>query len=200
MRLPRWVSTLGLGLVGAGLASALTSLVSAAWLFERYRPSEPWGDLVSVGAADTSSTWSDVHGLSLLALPVLIGLVVVVGPAAVAEEGRGAHRSVVVGFVALLGLAAAVAGALSAPLVAWNRLALDGVQVGSDLAGWRAAFDDQVRWILVDGSIIPPGDYAVIVAVHVMAPIVAAGALVVVGLALRRTRRSESVALADTTR
>jgi hypothetical protein len=164
---------------------------TAAWLFGRYRPSAADVDPALLdGTARSSATWLDVHQGALLVLLGLLVVVLVTGPAVVAEGGRGPGRPVAAGLVALVGGIGAAVGALTTPLVAWDQVALDEVTVGADLGGWRlAAFDDRVRFVLVDGAEVAPGSYATALVVHLVAPAVTLAALVAIALLVRTVRR-----------
>jgi len=188
VRLGRWVSAVVLGLAGAGLAAAVVVEATAIWLFVRYRPTADGVDPAGLyPMARSTSTWTDVHQGALVALVMGAVLVLLLAPAAAAEEGRGAARPVGVGLVALVGVVGAAVGALTTRLVLWDQVALQTVTVGTDLSGWQlAAFDDRVRFVLIDGVEVSPGSYAIALVVHLAAPAVALAALLMAAVLVRR--------------
>ena len=193
MLVPRWVSTVVLALVTAALAAAVVVGATGLWLLVRYRPSAAGVDPALVDATTRSTTtWSDLHQGALLVLVGLLVLILVTAPVAVAEEGRGPGRPAIAGLVALIGAVGAAVGALTTGLVAWDQVALEEVTVGTEAAGWRlAAFDDRVRFVLVDGAEVSPGSYAVALVVHLVAPAVVVVALVALVPLVRTVRRRE---------
>lgn len=178
-------------MIAAALAAAGVAGAASVWLFGRYRPSAPGVDpAVLDGAARSSATWLDVHQGALVVLLALLVVVLVTAPAVVAEEGRGPGRPVAAGLVALVGGIGAAVGALTTGMVAWDQVALRDVTVGTDLAGWRlAAFDDRVRFVLVDGVEVTPGTYAAALVTHLAGPVVALAALVAIALLVRTAQR-----------
>jgi quinol-cytochrome oxidoreductase complex cytochrome b subunit len=93
---------------------------------------------------------------------------------------------------AALALVAAAATVLTRPLVQWDQLALWAVTVGTDVHGyWYAAHDDSVRFLLIGSSEVTQGQYAPMVLLHVLAPVVGAiGAAATAVLVLRRPQES----------
>lgn len=81
-------------------------------------------------------------------------------------------------------IAAAVALATRA-MVQRDQLALWAISVGDGLDGYWRVFDDGVRFVLIEGVEVDPGDYGVALAVHLVAHVVgvvaAIGSLVVLG-------------------
>lgn len=92
-------------------------------------------------------------------------------------------RKHVAGSWSALGLssAAAVAAVVALwtrPLVQWDQLALWAVTTGTNADGyWYAAFNDEVRFVLVDGAEISQGQYAPAAVAHLVAPFLGAVAL-----------------------
>lgn len=188
----RALVTVGLVVLTVAIVAGLAVAVAGFVLFESYRPAppsgspSPWRDEVR-----SSLTWTDRHerwsGLALgasVAAVALLSWVQVQGLVAL-------RRSVVLvaGSAAVLG---SVASVLTRPLVQWQQLGLREVMVGTELDGYRAAaFDDQVRFVLVDGAEVSPGEYATVLVGHLAAPVVAVAALLVLAIALWRARRSQ---------
>jgi hypothetical protein len=94
-----------------------------------------------------------------------------------------------------LALLLAVAASLTGELLPWDQLALDAVVVGSDLdldGVWRPAFDEGVRFVLVDGAEVPPSDYAQSAIAHtIVLPLLLVGVLAAIGWRRRRISRSD---------
>jgi hypothetical protein len=168
--------------LAAGLAvAAVVAACSVTWvgvvLADVYRPraaEAAFGDVIPGGRRST--TWSDWHGRATVAL-----LVVTVGTAAAAawlrDRTRGLpaarRRAVLVGSVAAVA-AALVTWATRAP-VQWDQLALRSVTTGIDVTGyWPAAFDGDVRHVLVGSGEVSQGRYAATLLVHLGAPVVGA--------------------------
>jgi hypothetical protein len=197
VRLGRWMSTVVLGLAVAGIVAAVVAEATAAWLFLRYRPTaDGVAPALLDPAARPTSTWTDIHGGALAALVVFVVLVLLLAPAAVAEEGRGVVRPVGVGLIALVGVVGAAVGAITTRLVLWDQVALEAVTVGSSFRGWKmAAFDDGVRFVLVDGVEVSPGSYAIALVAHLAAPAGALAALLVMAVIVARRRLALAVAV-----
>lgn len=188
MRVARGLS---MAVLGAAVVAAVVAVGTGGWLLFGYRPSADDVDPAFLaGTARATTTWTDVHRAALLALLGLLVVVVVLVPVALAGQGRG-RRAVGAGVAALVGVVGAVAGAVTIGMVAWDQVALTEVTVGEQLDGWNVPLGDGVRFVLVDGVEVSPGTYATALVVHLVGPVLALGALVVVGgLALGRRRPS----------
>jgi hypothetical protein len=65
-------------------------------------------------------------------------------------------------------------------LVEWDQLGLWAVTAGKDYNGlWPAAFDDDVRFVMVGGSEVNQSTFTIWVVIHLIAPMIALFALVV---------------------
>jgi len=168
------------GLTGAALALAVLALVLAVVLSFTYVPSgaQAWDDPTLGGGTGwtawhrwTAVLWMLAAGASVVALAVL---------AATADASR--RGAIALGGAVVTGIAAAVALATRA-LVQWDQLALWAVTAGDGLDGYWPVFDDGVRFVLVEGAEVAPGDYGAALAVHLLAHVVgvvaAVGSLVV---------------------
>lgn len=152
-----------LAIAAAGLAATGVPLIFA------YRPD----DVDWLRAAHNAA--------STLFLGAAAGMVAVLGVALV-------RRLRVPGWLVALGLlAVALAGLVSGQLIAWDRLAMDGVVDASGARGVLDALSGDVRAVVVDGTEVSRGAYAAWAAVHVLAvPLLALGA----GWTVRRRARS----------
>ena len=170
--------------VALALTAATVALVLAGVLSVSYRPSaaQAWDDpsLGGGGGGWTRThTWVTAAWLVATAAAAVLATLLAV---------RGARRR---GGIALAGCVVAGVGAAVAlatrSLVQWDQLALWAVEVGgSHYDGyWRAAFDDGVRFVLVDGVEVATGDYAAALAVHLLAHLVGVVGLAGAVLALR---------------
>lgn len=184
--------------VAIGVVAGVSLAAAAAtgiWLAENYRPGA-WVEVApdrfrieaGGGWIHELHVWAAiVLGASAVAL-VLVTLTALVRRAAGAATGRSALASV--------GLAVAVVmGFVSARDLRWNQLALWAVTVGSDVKGiWGTAFDDSVRFFLVDGKgEVSPDEYRSWAVAHLVAVpclVLVAGLLVAVTV-LRATTRNE---------
>lgn len=187
-RLRRWLA------VGALLGLAVAAL-TGVWLWFGYYPTAPGtarADLVPA-AADTATmqTW---HVASSALATVLGGLWVALALSRVlATPGRergpgGLLLALGAAVVLLLG---SVVAWLTGPMLAWQQLGLWAVTIGTDVEGLEFG-DDQVRFYLVDGRQVSPGDFRTTAALHALL-IPAALVLAGVGLAvtLRRPRSDD---------
>jgi hypothetical protein len=186
--MPRWLRPRGLldiaGALGLG-AIGFAWLISLA-LAGVYRPATPsgWAD-----AAPVSTSASDalvvVHtaAAAIAGMAAFAFLLVLVWPTGRAAPWRR-RSSIAAAVVATLTCAAAIA---TRDLLAWEQLALSEVVVGTDLSGyWDAAVDDRVRFVLVDGAEVAQSTYARTLAVHLVSPLIAAAALALAIVSVRR--------------
>jgi hypothetical protein len=80
----------------------------------------------------------------------------------------------------LVALGAVLATVATRGSVQFEQLAISEVAVASELSGyWYAAFDDGVRFLIVDGVEVRQRPYATAVVVHLAAPVVGLLALIV---------------------
>ncbi len=161
-----------LGLVTLGVAAVATVVLTI-----RYRPlpssaTEAWLVVHQTSAA--------MAGMGAFALFLLL-----VWPTGRPSPWRRPAPVAAAG-VATLAIAASI---LTRDPLAWDLMALDVVSPG--LSGyWPAAFDDRVRFLVVEGRHVAPGTYAQALVVHLVSLPVAAGALAVA----RRSIRALSLA------
>lgn len=186
-------------LTGVAAALAVLTLILAVVLSFKYLPSgaQAWDDPTLGGGTAwtawhrwTATLWLFATGASAIAL-------------AIVTATSGARRRVpfALGGAVVAGLAAAVVLGTRA-LVQWDQLALWAVTVGDNLDGYWPVFADDVRFVLLDGAEVDPGDYGAALAVHLLAHIVgvaaAVGALVVLVARRRRMLVSTTPAAAAT--
>jgi hypothetical protein len=176
--------------------SALAAAV-AAWsgivLADSYLPHAPGVELADLSPSLRSvDTWSDrqLQAVMLSLVTALAALALVAwlahGPARVAARPAAVY---VCGAAAV---AAAVGTLVTRGNVQWDQLALRSVTGGTDVSGyWFAAFDDDVRSVLVDDDEVSPGRYALVMVVHLAGPVVGAVAMAVAGTTLVRSLRRE---------
>jgi hypothetical protein len=143
-----------------------------------YRPDDPV-------TGDRSDVWwlRGAHSItSMMFIGAAAGIVAVLG-VALARRLR-----VPPGWVGGLGaLLVALLGLMSGQLIAWDRLAMDGVTDASGVRGVLDALSGDVRAVVVDGTEVSRGAYAAWAGVHVLAvPLLALG----VGWIVRRRARS----------
>jgi quinol-cytochrome oxidoreductase complex cytochrome b subunit len=172
------------------LAVLLVVLVATgSYLSTTYKPSVSQA-LDVPGLADDEPPVRVVHRLAstvfFVAATGLAGTTI----ALAALVGRRHRTSAVAGAAVML---VALGAGFSGYLLPWDQLALWAVTVGDDVYGvWFAAFDDQVRYVLVGSTEVEQSTYAAWTVVHVIVlPVLlaAAGAVVVrVLTAARRTR------------
>lgn len=156
----------GLGLVTLGATAVATVVLTI-----RYRPLPSSGTEAWLVVHQTSAAMAGMGAFALFLLLVW-------------PTGRPSpwRRPLPVAAAAVATLAVAAAILTRDPL-AWDLMALNVVSPG--LTGyWPAAFDDRVRFLVVDGNHVPPGSYARMLVVHLAALPVAAVALEVARRAL----------------
>jgi hypothetical protein len=163
-----WLLAIG----AAGLAATGVPLIFL------YRPDDPV-------TGDRSDVWwlRGAHSItSMLFVGAAAGIVAVLG-VALARRLR-----VPPGWLAALGfLLVALLGLMSGQLIAWDRLAMDGVTDASGVRGVLDALSGDVRAVVVDGTEVSRGAYAAWAGVHVLAvPLLALGLVWIV----RRRARS----------
>lgn len=188
----RSMVTVGLVALAVAIVAGLAVAVAGFVLFESYRPAPPSGSPSPLRDEVRSSlTWTDRHERwSWLALGASAAAVALLSWVQV--RGLVALRRSVVLVVGAAAVLGSVAPILTRPLVQWQQLGLREVMVGTELEGYRAAaFDDQVRFVLVDGAEVSPGEYVTVLVGHLAAPLVAVAALLVLAVVLWRAGRSD---------
>ena len=176
-----------LGMVTLALTVVVTVVLTAT-----YRPR-------SVGATEG---WLAAHeaAASIGGMAAFAFLLLLVWPIGGPTPWR---RPVPIVASAVATLAAAVA-ILTRDLVGWDQLALWSVTTGEDISGyWVAAFDDRVRFVVVDAQEVGQSTYARSLTVHLVSPLAALAALSVAWRSVRESGRgsggvTESSALAGT--
>lgn len=180
-------------LTGATVAVAALTLVLAVVLSFTYVPTgaQAWDDpTLGGGTAWTAwHRWAAVLWV-LAAVACAVALTVLA-----ASTGASRRAAIALGGAVGTGVGAVVALATRA-LVQWDQLALWAVTVGGDLDGYWPAFDDGVRFVLVAGSEVDPGDYGVALAVHLLAHVAGLAAAVGALVALVRRARADGPARA----
>jgi hypothetical protein len=161
-------------LTGATAALAVLTLGLAVVLSFTYVPSgaQAWDDPTLGGG----TAWTAWHRCSAV-LWMLAGGASVVALAVLTATSDRRRSAIALGGAVVTGIAAVVALA-SRALVQWDQLALSAVTVGGGLDGYWPVFDDGVRFVLMDGVEVDPADYAVALAVHLLAHVIGAVAAV----------------------
>jgi quinol-cytochrome oxidoreductase complex cytochrome b subunit len=183
VRTTRWAGGTQVLLLLAGLLLVVI-VVSGILLSRSYRPSgvEAW-DIEQLAVSDGESAVRTAHrAASTLLFPVAVATAVgAVGWSVVAR------RHAWVGAAALLvGVAAA---AISGFMLAWDQIALWAVSVGTDVRGiWWVAFDDEVRFVIVDGSEVSQAAYRNVVGAHLLLTGVLAASVVLTARSISRRR------------
>lgn len=187
MAVPRSVRPAAVTATVLAAVAAVVTAYTGAVLAGTYRPGAPGAPthLLPPQVA-RSVVWVDRHRVAsvvLLAL-VVVAAVLVAGAVVAGRVRRGAP----VVAAMLVAVVAALGTALTHDLVLFDQLALRQVTVGTDLDGfWTAAFDEQVRFVLVGGTEVSRRAYATAVVVHLAAPVVAGAALSAVAIGLVRS-------------
>lgn len=174
-----------------GLATALVATVAGLVLADIYRPHAPGVPSAELPSAlRRSDRWTDWHRISSAALVIAATVVLALVVALVIRGQVGGRRrnALLLGAAAVATLMSVVT-VLTRPLVEWDQLAIWAVTVGSDIDGyWTAAFGGDVRFVLMGNTEVPQGEYGAVLIVHLVAPAIAAMALVVLGVTLVRRR------------
>ena len=178
--LMRWLRLIVLGT----LAVAVLVLVVASWrLLTDYQP-KPIGDPRLADGYRTATRTLIAVGTVLVALRATIWR----------EPGsRGvAPISFAVAGTLLVGISTFTLGNLL-----YEQLGLWAVTVGTDVAGFAtAAFDDQVRFVIVDGREVSTGSYARTLVVHGIITMIGTLAIAIAALWPVPSRRTADVAVA----
>ncbi len=185
----RRTRSLALALVTLAAVGALAAAGAGLVLADVYRPvaAASWTDVAALRAevrrSESVSSWH--LGATVVYLAATVAATVLVARVVTQRDGPAVRRAVV--FVALAAATAtAVLTLLSRALVEWDQLALWSVTVGIDVSGyWPAAFDDTVRFVLLDNMEVSPDQYRTALLVHLGAPVAGAVALAVVLWSLR---------------
>ncbi len=181
-----WAPRVAVVLIAVGTLAASATAVCGIVLARTFRPHAAVDSRLLPEAVQRSDRWSDWHQVAavvfLVAAAAAVPLVVVSLDAAKATVRR---RSVVIAASGTAVLLAILTLATRA-LVQWDQLALRSVTVGGDRAGyWLAGFDDDVVFVLIDGTEVSQGDYVSALLTHLAAPIAGAVALVAVAVGMR---------------
>lgn len=165
-------------LVLAALAALATALAGAV-LAEAYRPGPAFSEAADrPPAVVRSRSWTDRHELAT-ALFVATSAVAAVASLLVVAPGVGRRRAAALVAGPVVALGAAFLTMATRSTVQFEQLAIYAVAVASDLSGyWYAAFDDGVRFVVLDGAEVGQGTYAAAVVVHLAAPVVGLLAMV----------------------
>jgi quinol-cytochrome oxidoreductase complex cytochrome b subunit len=164
---------LALAVLAAGAVLLAVLVASGIWLALDYRPDLP-------GSVETSDRIRSAHRVAshLLVTTAFVALVVVL-------VARGLRRR---WFVAVAAWVLALAGSFTGFLLPWDQLALRSITTGEGLTGIRWLFDDEVRFVLVDGVEVAPATYARWAVVHAAVFPLVALVLAVATVVVRRRR------------
>ncbi|MGQ0433678.1 MAG: hypothetical protein ACT452_14865 [Microthrixaceae bacterium] len=176
-----------------GVAAALVATVAGLVLADIYRPHAPGFPVAELpDPLRRSDQWTDWHRIvgAVLVVAAVVSLALVV---ALPARGKAAgRRKVLLIGVAAVAALTSVVTVITRPLVEWDQLALWSVTVGSDIDGyWTAAFGEDVRFVLMGNVEVSQAEYGTVLIAHLAAPAVAAGALLLIGLALVRRREDD---------
>lgn len=169
-------------------ALALTAVVAVAVaatgfvLAERYRPGARFGDPEDLDPGRLVEVNDAVIGiLSGLALAVLLATVL-----------PGLRRSFRLSWVstsaAIVAFVATLVTGVTRGQVQYEQLGLWSVTVGTNVEGYRAVTDDDVRFAIVNGTEVTPSTYEAALVVHLAAPLLVLVALAAIAWDLRRRR------------
>lgn len=164
-----------LGSLAAMAVLVAVLVVTGLLLAGGYRPTAPAGDLpLDQGLHQLAATL--LQAVALLAAVCALGW------------SHGSGRRLWIGPAVVLALV--MVASVTGQRLPWEQLGLWAVTVGTDVEGvWYAAFDDGVRFVLVDGrGELSPADYRQDVLLHLGAGAAVVVGLVVVGLARWRGR------------
>lgn len=166
-RVQRWLAVALVVLVAALIATGV-------WLALAYRPGAP--SFVTEPHHHASPVRFAHRWTAIALIPCAVALLVV--------SVRGRRWMLPAGLSAL-----ALVAAFTGPQLAWDQLALRAVTVNRDVRGTLfAAFNDQVRFVLVDGYEVSQAAYRNALGVHV-AVALAVAVLVTVIVAGRQSER-----------
>lgn len=171
--------------VGVAVLAGVVVAATALWLLANYQPAATLADPTSLTAGEPASeSWAQWH----------VGAVVVAGVASVVAAGAAlAERSWLRAAAATVAIAGLLVVLATAPLLKWNQLALWAVTVGTDITGYGvAAFDDRVRFVIVDDQEVAPAQYTVALVVHLAAHAVALAGIAAGAAVQLRGRRSSN--------
>lgn len=172
-------------------------VLTGVWLWFRYEPGGgEWfryapGDAASVEAPAAGVPWPQaVH--SVVGGTVGIVVLLAVLAAWAARRAAGGRPVGLAATVAALGLA--FGAAYSGGRIAWENLALWSVTVGPDTRGMGVLRDADVRFVIVAGAEVSPGEVQAWAVAHVVLGVAVAAA---VALALVHARRPELAVASD---
>lgn len=182
-RAVQWELALLLRLVGLATVLGLLALIaSGTWLMFFYQPTaaSAWDDIDSLQRQIEWGLW--VRQLHRWLVPlVMIPAVMWVIMFAAARMGRNS-------VLAAIAVGAIVIGAASGLFLPWDQLALWSVTTGTNITGFSAVFDDEVKFVLVDGVVVSPAAMRFRLMVHLLAGLVAVVAAAIAAVSIRRTR------------
>ena len=181
---PRAMLLTWLHRAGAGLALLL--LLTGAYLTWKYRPlsTAAWED---PGARPQGHSWSQrvwqaAHIISAILLPVVLVATLVV--TALQQEKFQLSRISPHLLLLLLAGGASVSGVF----LPWDQLALWTVSVGENFQGFGWLWSDQVRFVIVDGSVLEPEAVRIALIVHIVLAVAVTGSTIAVALFGRSTK------------
>lgn len=181
-----------IALVVVGTVAAVGAAWAGVVLADIYRPHAPDADLADLPPnLRRSASWSDWHlRATVVFLATTIGASAVVVWLMYRAERLIVRRAVVL-VCSVAAVTAALVTLLTRGLVEWDQLALRRVIVGSNISGyWFAAFDDDIRYVLVGNSEVSQSQYVPALLAHLGAPMAGAAALMIVALTLLRSYRT----------
>ncbi|MGC1511840.1 MAG: hypothetical protein WA797_02855 [Acidimicrobiales bacterium] len=157
--------------------AGLIAAVAAGVLAETYRPHAPGVETFLLPArVRDADRWADVHQVAVVVLSLISLVTAVVVVAETLKSKASLRRDV---SVAIAAAGAALIAWYTTALVRWDQVALRAVTVGGDIDGyWTAAFDERVRFVLIDNTEVSQSSYAAALALHLVTPVLA-----VIGLA-----------------
>lgn len=181
--------------IGA-LAGLAVAAATGIWLWSGYYPTPPGMDPAHlVPAAGNSARMQDWHVTASAAATVLGGLWVALTLSRVlATPGgdRGPGGLLVSLATSVVLLVGTVAAWLTGPMLAWQQIALWSVTVGTEVGGLELG-TDQVRFYVVDGEQVAPGDFRSTALLHALAiPVVVVLAGTGLAVSARRRHRTDA--------
>jgi hypothetical protein len=186
VRASSWVRRAAIALALVGLVAAVGASSAGIVLALDYHPRSAGAHLaVLPPAVQRSSSWGDWHRRSGVAfLASTTGASAVVAWLMFRAE-RPVPRRAAVATSSIIAVAAAVVTSLTRHLVEFDYVGLQSVTVGSDMSGyWFAAFDENVRFIVVHNRRVSQGEYIPALIAHLAAPMLGVAALAIIAWTL----------------
>ena len=168
----------------AFLALTALVLVSGVYLVFFFRPVEAdaWDDIFALqDGIRFGQVVQQVHQWG-----TVLWLVILV-PLAITEAVRRSAKSAIMFVSALLLGVAVIAAGLYLP---WDQIALGSITVGTDITGFRPVFDDDVLFVLIDGTEISATTIRRAFVLHVVGGTIAIVLAVATTTAALRSKRS----------